>query len=77
MFEGITVNGVALAEVVDAEDRKEKQDFRAQEITIMGKTIRAHATTNKFKNHSGAKTGKGRVLFTKEQGWLVPQGGAA
>jgi len=68
MFEGITINGIPLAAIVDAKDRVEKQDFRQQEITIRGKTIRAHATTKSFKNHSGAKTGKGRVVFCAAQG---------
>jgi len=68
MFEGITINGVPLAKVVDGEDRKEKLDFRAAEIQIMGKTIRAHSSTKNFRNHSGAKTGKGRVVFSAAQG---------
>ena len=61
-LEGITVNGVPLKVVVDEMDRDEKQEFRTQELRVMGKTIRVHVKTKGVRNHSGSRTSKGRVL---------------
>ena len=68
MFENISVNGIPLEQIVDQADRKEKLDFRAQELQVMGRTIRAHSSSNTFRNHSGAKSGKGRVIYSAAAG---------
>lgn len=64
---GITVNGVSLKVVVDQQDRDEKLEFRQQEIQIMGKTIRAHIGTKRSGNHSGARSGRCRILVQNGQ----------
>ena len=66
-LEGITVNGIPLKVVVDQEDRNEKQEFRAMEISIMGKTVRTHITTKRSANHSGARSGRCRILVQNGQ----------
>jgi len=62
MFDNITVNGVPLKAVVDAEDRREKMDFRSEEVAGMARTIKAHITTKSNWNTSGTRSGKGRVI---------------
>ena len=57
----VTVNGRPLAEYISEERGKEVREFRAGEV----KPVRAHIVTKRIRNHSGARSGKCRVIFSK------------
>lgn len=63
-LKNITVNGVPLEIVVREADRVERQDDDAKEIAKMRIIARPHFATRSFRNHSGAKSGKCRVIYS-------------
>ncbi len=59
----ITMNGVPLQVVVDEEVRGEIKTHHAAEVREMNFVKRVHIPTSSFRNHSGSRSGKGRVIF--------------
>lgn len=62
----ITINGVPLEKVLDGQHREEirnqRQDVQ-KEISFIVARSRSTSTSS-FRNHSGTRTGRGRVIFS-------------
>ncbi len=62
----VTVEGVPLEEVIAEEVAEEYRTHQMKEIKNMAVLVamsRSNATA-KLRNHSGARTGRGRVIYT-------------
>ena len=61
----VTVNGVPVAQVIDEEIREEITIHRESEIKSMGFVKRLHIPTTAFRNHSGSRTSRGRIIYSR------------
>ena len=57
----VTVNGKPLSEYISEERGKEIREFRRSEVA----PVRSHIVTKRIRNHSGARSGKCRIIFSK------------
>lgn len=62
-LENITVNGVPLADVIREADRTERLTEEQKEQARMRLVARPHFATRSFRNHSGTRSGKCRVIM--------------
>lgn len=60
----VTVNGISVEEVIAEELRDEIQTHRTKEIGTTARAIRSHIVTTGIRNHSGARSSKGRVIYS-------------
>lgn len=60
----VTVNGISVEEVIAEEVADEIQTSRSHEIGTAQRAIRSHIITTKIRNHSGARSSKGRVIYS-------------
>lgn len=60
----ITVNGVPLEKIIRQADRAERMTSDEREIATMKVISRVHFATNSFRNHSGTRSGRGRVIYS-------------
>lgn len=68
MLEGITLNGVPLKQVVRAAESLELKSETEKEVRSMKFIVsrsRAFPSSRHKRNISGARSGKGRVIFSK------------
>ena len=75
MFEGITVNGVPLAQIIRAKASIETRT-ELQRETVAMKTLVTRSrsySTRRFRNISGTRSSRGRVIFSTP----IQVGGAA
>lgn len=61
----VTVNGVPLATVIETEVRAEINGHKAIEQKEMKRSTRSHIVTIRMRNHSGSRSGRGRVIFSR------------
>src|ERR1700722_19515208 len=69
-FKNITVNGVPLASVVAEEVGAEYRFHHTAEVNAM-KFVATYSKSHNsasFRNHSGARTGRGRVIYSASVG---------
>lgn len=62
-----TFNGIPLSIVIDIEDRKEIKTHHATEVRDMNFVKRLH-NKSKFRNISGSRSSRVRVIFHREVG---------
>lgn len=62
-LDNITVNGVPLKVVIDEAVGTEIRTHHADEVRELNFVKRIHIPSAAFRNHSGARSGKGRVIF--------------
>lgn len=65
-LKNITFNGVPLEIIIDEEIREEIRSNHQKEVVSLGFVVarsRTHSTSV-FRNHSGARTSRGRVIFS-------------
>lgn len=64
----ITVNGVPLENVLAEETVREFKSAHADTVAQLNVFKRIHNSTATFRNHSRARSGKGRVIFAAANG---------
>jgi len=64
-LKNITVNGVPLERVIEEEIRAEYRNHRNEEVDGMARLVAMSKSSIRSRSHniSGARTGRGRVLF--------------
>lgn len=60
-LENITVNGVPLQAVVAIEIAKEVHSFTKPDVKV-----KTHIVTRRVRNHSGARSGRCRIIYSAE-----------
>ena len=60
----VTVNGVALATVIENEIREEINLHQKKEITSLSRSAHSHIITRRMGNTSGRRSGRGRIIFS-------------
>lgn len=62
----VTLNGIPVEKIVEELVREEIETHRYQEVKCMAvkSTLSKSRSTSSFRNHSGARSGRGRVIFT-------------
>jgi hypothetical protein len=62
----VSVNGVPVEKVIDDEVRQEYCTFHHQEIRGLAFVVAMSRSqsTSKVRNHSGCKSGRGRVIYS-------------
>jgi hypothetical protein len=64
----VTVNGVAVEKVIAEELGKEYRAHRNEEVESMAHAIYKAGRRAGIRNHSGAKSGRGRVIYSASAG---------
>lgn len=64
----VTVNGVPVEEVIAEDIRTEINQHRDKEVRTMAVIKRAHFATTSIRNHSHARSSRGRVIFSRDLG---------
>lgn len=60
----VTVNGVPVEKVIDEAVRSEYRAHRKEEVGALSRIISRVASASKIRNHSGCKSGRGRVIYS-------------
>ena len=64
----ITINGRPLKVFVDEEVQQEVNTHHAAEIGTIARSTRCHILSNSIRNHSRARSSKGRVIYSAAMG---------
>lgn len=60
----VTINGTPWQKVVSQEVTDEIQTHRMSEVCTVQRSIRSHIITTGIRNHSGARSSKGRIIYS-------------
>ena len=63
-LKNITVNGVPLKIYVDEEAKQEIRSQHSVEVGSLNRGIKPHIITSSVRNHSGARSSHGRVIYS-------------
>lgn len=61
----VSVNGQPLRQVIAEEIRVEANRQMNYEVQQLSRTVHSHIISSRMSNHSGARSGRGRVIYSR------------